>query len=93
MQREFRRDVAGLFGALRLAALDQFGGGAIHRVQHLLGRLERKPAGFEIGFEGIEAVLQGHGKSPLVGVGPRNLAHLQKKGYTAFTDIIYLEFK
>src|SRR5271155_639650 len=37
----------------------------MHDVHHLLGRLQcRKPAGFEIGFEGIEAVLQGHGNSP-----------------------------
>jgi len=28
-----------------------------------------------------------------VGVGLRNLVHLQKKRYTAFMNIIYLNFK
>ena len=33
--------------------------------------LNAKAAGYEIGFEGIEAVLQGHGNISVVGVGPR----------------------
>ena len=96
-QREFRRRIAGLFGALRLPAFDQFGGGAAHGVQHFLGRLALPFAGDEIGFEGIEAVLQGrvlqsHWKSPSVG-WPAKLAHLPIKGYTANTDMIYLYYK
>jgi hypothetical protein len=65
----------------------------MHRVQHFLGRFERKPAGYEIGFEGIEAVLQGHGKSPFFVLAPANLVHLPIKGYTAFANNIYLDFK
>ena len=43
-----------------LAARDQFLGGAAHRVELLRGRLQRKPAALEIGFEGVQAILQGH---------------------------------
>jgi hypothetical protein len=65
----------------------------VHQVQGFRARLELKAAGLKIGFEGVEAILQGYGKSPLLGCGPENLVHLPRMGYTASVKIIYLEYK
>src|SRR6202000_72850 len=83
LQRKFRSDVARLPGALRLAGFDQFTGGALHQLQALPGRFEGELAAGEIGFESIEAILQGHGRSPLGSIWSLYLAHLSVKGYTA----------
>jgi hypothetical protein len=68
-QQEFRSDVAGLFGALGLAARDQLAGGSMHALDPVLADVVWRAAGFEFGLEGIETVLQGHGNLPSVGVG------------------------
>jgi hypothetical protein len=78
---------------LRLAARVQFGGGAVHGVERFLRRLQRKAAAFEIGFEGIELVLKGHGETPLVAVGSLHLAHLPAKEYIVRMENIYLYCK
>src|SRR5438445_3020015 len=43
------------------SGFDQFGGGAVHRLQRFPAGFQRKAAGFEIGLEGVEVVLQDHG--------------------------------
>ena len=75
----------------------------MHQVQHLPGRLEGKSAGFEVGFEGVEAVLAepdlegpslpGPWEISVDWVGPQHLVHLQEKGYTANMDNIYPRYK
>ena len=65
----------------------------MHDVEYLPAGLERQAAAFEIGFEGIELVLQGHGETPSIAVGPAYLDHLEAEGYTARPEKIYLESK
>ena len=61
------------------------------------GRFERESSRFEIGFQGIETILQAHGVLRS-GVGaPRfavaKVAYSLEKGYTVLVNIIYLPGK
>ena len=62
----------------------------MHGVELLRRGLKRKFPVFEVGFEGVETILQGHAFSVLAVFGTRNLAYSSHAWYTLKMDIIYL---
>jgi hypothetical protein len=90
VEHEIGRFIAGLKCALRLAAGDQFRGGALHSLELSIGRLEGEFAALEVGFQSVEAILQGHDILQVWLCRLHNLAYSLPTRYTREMDNIYL---
>ena len=89
LERELGRLFARLLGVKRLAGGNQFPRGAMHEFEHFGAWFARKFSAFKVGLEGIETVLKGHGKSPLVAKNTSSLPYPQILGYSRSMDNIY----
>jgi hypothetical protein len=93
VQDEFRDHIAGFFGALRLAGRDQFGGGAVHRLQPVLGGLNASRPASKSALNASSLSCRGMGHLRCGEFDANNLAHLPERRYMAVADNIYSIYK